>query len=153
MPTNEASSSSFALSIHEFSKETNTQATLLAGFSFAILAIVSYNPDVAPRRTLAFIICAVSTIALELLAAFVFSLVGLHAKAKDTFETSVLFQWEIIVAWLAYIFGLLSFLAALCLFAWIKVEDVAPVVMVIVLLAGAIGLAAFISIVIKGDRS
>jgi hypothetical protein len=117
--------------IDEFIKQYSTQSALLAGFAFAALTAITYDVSTSKSLITAFALCSSLSIALELITLFILGVVGVSIRAgsHDDYEP------EIIVAYIAYFGGLLSFLAALALLAWVKVRPAAVPVTGIVILA------------------
>jgi hypothetical protein len=118
--------------VEEIYRQVSTQSALLAGFAFAGLTSVSYDAATPWGLTTAFGVCASVSITLELLALFTSGILIFASKAislEDKFES------EMMIAWLSYLGGLLTFLAALALIAWIKVRPAAIPITGIAILA------------------
>lgn len=133
-----------------FLKQIGTQAALLAGFTFGILTTIEYQA--APRRSFWFVITAVVTIALELLAATLSSSLVFLTKLEKTEMIFKAFRWQTIPALGSYLTGVLTFIATLDLFVWIKYIVAAPSVTVILCLAVVLGLFLLVHAVMTHDR-
>ena len=138
--------------LDEFVKQTATQAALIAGFAFAILTTVSFDSSTPYCRGTAFVICASVTISAELLAAFILATLGFVVKINTSDQMGDIFQTEMNIAWAAYLVGLLSFLAALILLAWIRYTPVAVWITVIVLVALILGVVVTANMVRKNNK-
>ncbi len=138
--------------LDEFVKQTATQAALIAGFAFAILTTVSFDSSTPYRRGIAFVICASVTISAELLAAFILATLGFVVKINTSDQMDDIFQTEMNIAWVAYLLGLLSFLAALILMAWIRYRPVAVWITIIVVIALFIGVLVMANMVRKNNK-
>ena len=134
----------------DYFKQVGPQAALLAGFAFAILAFIPQETE--PHLTFWFVICAVCTIALELLAAFTLCLLSFLTKVERTELLSDSFKWENRIALLCYLLGIVSFLAGLILLAWIRFLAVAPMVTGIVSVVFILGAVLLVRMVIVHDR-
>ena len=147
----EQSQKDFAL-IDEFVRQTGTQAALIAGFTFTILTAVSLDSSTPYRRGMAFIICAVLTIAFELFTAFILSSLAFVVKINFSEQAEDIFQTEVNLAWASYLLGLLSFVAALILLAWIKYSSAALWVMAIIFMILILSIVVFFNMVRKNNR-
>jgi uncharacterized membrane protein YkgB len=134
----------------DYFKQVGPQAALLAGFAFAILAFLP--PEGDPRLTFWFVLCAVLTIVLELLAAFILCMLSFFTKVERTELLSDSFKWENRIALSSYLFGILSFLAGIVLLAWLRFNPVALIVTIIILAAVVLGFVLFIRMFIVHDR-
>lgn len=138
--------------IDEFVRQIGTQSALIAGFTFAILAFVPFDSSTPHYRGIAFVICAVLTVAFELFTAFIVSSFGFVVKINFSDKSEDIFQFEMNLAYLAYLIGIISFLATLILLAWIKYPSVAVWVTVIISTIFVLGVAVFSNMVRKNNN-
>ena len=138
--------------IDEFMKQIGTQAALIAGFTFTILTAVSFDASTPYHRGIAFVICAVLTIAFELSTAFILSSLAFVVKINLSEQAEDIFQLEMNLAWASYLLGLLSFLATLIFLVWIKYSSAVLWVMVIIFMAFILSTAVFFNMVRKNNK-
>ncbi|MDP3030322.1 MAG: hypothetical protein Q8O04_12715 [Deltaproteobacteria bacterium] len=105
--------------VEEIVHQTGTQSALLAGFAFAGLTAITFDSTSSAALQVAFTIAASLATALEIIALFTSSILGSVAK-MTTIEIHI-FGHELLIAWLTYLVGLLAFIVALVLLAWIKI--------------------------------
>jgi amino acid permease len=134
----------------DYFKQVGSQAALLAGFSFAILAFLPQENDT--RLVFWFVLCAVVAIVLELLAAFILCMLSFFTKVERTERAIDSFVWENRIALLSYLFGIVAFLASIVLLSWIRFLSVAPVVTFIVAVVLVLGAVLFFRMFIVHDR-
>jgi hypothetical protein len=134
----------------EYFKQVGSQASLLAGFSFAILAFLPQENET--RLVFWFVLCSVVAIVLELLAAFILCILSFCTKVERTERVIDSFVWENRIAILSYLLGITAFLASVVLLSWIRFLAVAPVVTCIVAIVFIIGAVFFFRMIIVHDR-
>jgi hypothetical protein len=133
----------------DYFKQVGPQAALLAGFGFALLAFLPQEKET--RLTIWFVLCAVSAVALELLAAFILCMLTLFTKVERTELLSDSFKWENRIALLSYLLGIVAFLASIVLLVWIRFPAVAAIVTGIVSLVFALGALLFVRMFLVHD--
>lgn len=134
----------------DFFKQVGPQAALLAGFAFAILAFLPQEEE--SRLTFWFVLCAVVTVGLELLAAFILCMLSFFTRLERTELIFDSFKWENRIALLSYLLGIASFLVGIVLLAWIRFQAVAPIVTGIIGVVFVSGAVLFIRMFIVSDR-
>ncbi len=103
--------------LEEILRQVSTQSALIAGFSFAGLAI-----DIAISQNilrLIFTVVLAITIASEILALFLAGILIFVSKISSLDDE----KWarSFSISWFSYLVGLLTFLISVCLLIWIKV--------------------------------
>ena len=120
----------------------SVQSSILAGFAFTGLTVVTYEVTTPPKLIIAFSICASIAIILELLALFISGLVLFSATSGSMVDK---YNSELLAAWAFYVLGLIALLAALILLGWLRVRPAAiPIT--------AIGIDAIIAMLIAYYR-
>jgi amino acid transporter len=119
--------------VDELIKQFSTQAALLAGFAFAGLTAISYDPLASRRLVVAFGIVASLSIVLQLLTLFLFGMVGVVVREDQNHD---LYDPEITWAWICFLGGVACLLASIALLAWIKIRPAALPITCIVVIAG-----------------
>jgi uncharacterized membrane protein HdeD (DUF308 family) len=126
----------------------SVQASILAGFAFTGLTVVTYEVTTPPKLIVAFSICASIAITLELLALFISALVLFSGTSESMVNK---YNIELVAAWVFYVLGLISFLAALILLSWLRVRPAAIPITVIGIVAVIAMLAAYYRIVVRDN--
>ena len=121
----------------EFNRQTGTQAALVAGFAFAGLTVISYDPSTPSRLVSAFSVACAMTIALELLALCGSGKLTIMGKRHQFGERLNLNN---MAAAYLNLGGLLAFVTAVNLLVWIKFR---PVSMFVTIIFVSMILAAF----------
>jgi hypothetical protein len=128
-----------SVAFEEFGRQIGTQAALVAGFAFAGLTVISYDPS-TPRTYLvsAFSIACAATIALELLA-----LVGSGKLTimEKRYRFGERLNRDHMAAAYLNLAGLVAFVIAVNFLVWIKFRPVSWIVTIIfglMLLGGVI---------------
>jgi hypothetical protein len=101
----------------EFNRQIGTQAALVAGFAFAGLTVISYEPSTSRGLVSAFGIACAATIVFELLALCGSGKLSIMGKR---YQFGKRLDRHNMVAALLNLFGLLAFVTAVNLLVWIK---------------------------------
>ena len=136
--------------LDEFLKQIGTQAALFAGFTFGILALIDFNA--APDLSFWFALCAVVTIALELLAAVLSNSLVFLTKLETTAEIPDAFKWQTRAIVLSHFFGVIIFAVTVALLVNIKFSAISFITNVILSSAVIIGAALLFLAVRSHDR-
>src|SRR5690242_1967703 len=91
---------------HQYIKQIATQSTLLAGFAFAGLTAITFDPATPQLLVNAFWLAATIAIGCELLALFV---AGILDYLAEVMAIEQQFRTELWIAWIAYVVGLFAF--------------------------------------------
>ena len=108
----------------------STQSALLAGFAFVGLAAVPKTPS--PPLTTAFAAAVSCSVASELLALFLFSLL----RWAHEIDLRPGFKWVARIAWGAYLSGFVAFSLALALLIWMQLGESELARLITVVFAG-----------------
>jgi len=105
----------------ELNRQIGIQAALVAGFAFAGLTVISYDPPKSGSLALVFSLACAATIAFELLAMCGSGKLTIMGKRYQFGER---LDWHNMAAALLNLAGLLAFVAAVILLVWIRFNPV-----------------------------
>lgn len=143
MSESEQFSATDKILLDEFLKQVGTQAALFAGFTFGILAFIDFNA--APDLSFWFGLCAVTTIALELLAAVLSGAMVFLIKVEQVEKIPGAFKWQNRTILASYLMGVVLFVVTVALLVLIKfpaIGFIAAVILGIAFVIGAVLLVA-----------
>jgi L-asparagine transporter-like permease len=105
----------------ELNRQIGTQAALVAGFAFAGLTVISYDPPKSGSLALVFSLACGATIAFELLAMCGSGKLTIMGKRHQFGER---LDWHNMAAAYFNLAGLLAFVTAVILLVWIRFNPV-----------------------------